>query len=241
MRAQLEMAAIVDAPVRPPTWGGKREGAGRKPLPPARRRRVAHRSRPRHAKSRPVHITMRARAGLPSFRSERVHDMLLRVLSRQLAPRRKYTDAFRVIHFSIQSNHIHAIVEATDHRSLRGGVSGLVIAFARRLMALLGRRTGKVWRHRYHSRELGSPRELRTVLSYVFNNWKKHGYTTYGDGLVDAYSTGPSFDMWHVPIVAFPYQQRHGPPPWEPASPRTWLLSTGWRPHGPINTNERPA
>ena len=178
-----------------------------------------------------MHITMRARGGLPSFRSERVHAMMLRVLSRQLAPRRKYTDQFKVIHFSIQSNHLHVMVEATDTTALRAGVSGLVIAFAKRLMDLLGRESGKVWEQRYHSRELGSPREVRNVLSYLFNNFKKHGATTHGDGIVDAYSSAASFDQWHVPVIALPHQQTHGPPPWHPAEPTTWLLGVV-RPRG---------
>jgi REP element-mobilizing transposase RayT len=239
---QLEMDAIANAPATKPTWGGARAGAGRKRLPPARRKTVAHRPRVRHAKSRPVHITMRARPGLPSFRNELVLDMMLRVLSRQLAPQRKYTDVFKVIHFSIQSNHLHVMVEAIDKTALRSGVSGLVIAFAKRLNELLRRKTGKVWAHRFHSHELGSPREVRNALSYVFNNYKKHGVTTHGDGIVDSFSSAPSFDQWHVTVLTpMPYQERHGPPPWRPADPRTWLLETGWKPLGPIHTNERPA
>ena len=120
------------------------------------------------------------------------------------------------------------IVEAADTAALRSGVSGLVIAFARRRMELLGRDSGKVWDQRYHSRELGSPREIRNVLSYVFNNFKKHGVVTHGDGIVDAYSSAPSFEHWHVPVVPMPIQQIHGPPPCHPAAPKTWLLGTGW-------------
>jgi REP element-mobilizing transposase RayT len=33
-------------------------------------------------------------------------------------------DGFRVVHFSIQSNHLHLIVEATDEQSLSRGMQG---------------------------------------------------------------------------------------------------------------------
>jgi hypothetical protein len=75
----------------------------------------------------------------------------------------------------------------------------------------------------------------------VLNNYKKHGVTTHGDGIVDALSSAPSFDHWHVAPIAMPYPEHHGPPPWRPADPRTWLLETGWKPLGPILTHERPA
>jgi hypothetical protein len=92
--------------------------------------------------------------------------------------RRRYKDDFRVIHFSIQSNHLHLIVEADTERAkgryepLRSGVSGLEIAFARRLNRML-RRKGKVWADRYHRRDLKTPTETAIGLSYVFNNYTR--------------------------------------------------------------------
>ena len=78
------------------------------------------------------------------------------------------------------------IIEATDKRTMRSGVSGLVIAFAKRLnQEILARRTGKVWGDRYHAHELVTPREVRNALAYVYHNYKKHGYVTYGAGVVD--------------------------------------------------------
>src|SRR5262249_12983881 len=50
-----------------PKRGGKREGAGRKRAP-GKRPGVPHRARPAHKSRFPVHLTLRARPGLPSFR-----------------------------------------------------------------------------------------------------------------------------------------------------------------------------
>jgi hypothetical protein len=52
-----------------------------------------------------VHVTLRARDALPSLRSARVFP----VLRRSLAASHKA--AFRVVHFSVQSDHVHLVVE----------------------------------------------------------------------------------------------------------------------------------
>jgi putative transposase len=235
---QLEMAAIARAPVRPPqrTWGGKRAGAGRPRKPERARAFVAHVARPVHKARHPVHVTLRARRGLPSFRHQSVQQMLHGVLARQLV--RRYRDDFQVVEFSIQSNHLHVLVEATDKRTLRSGVSGLVIAFAKKLNALLGRLTGKVWGDRYHARDLTTPAEVRSALVYVLQNFKKHGTTTHGGPIVDHRSSAPRFDGWQIPVVSLPARSRV---PWKPRAPRTWLLEEGWRRRGLLHPAELPA
>ena len=182
-----------------------------------------------------MHVTLRARAGLPSFRAQRVHQLLVAILQNQT--RRHYRDDFHVVHYSIQSNHLHVIIEATDKQTLRSGVSGLVIAFAKRLnKEILARPTGKVWGDRYHAHELESPREVRNALAYVYNNYKKHGYTTFGAGFVDPLSSALLFDKWSIPVITMPTE------PKPPDQPRTWLLGEGWwTKHGLLNPWERPA
>ncbi len=54
----------------PNTWGGRRPGAGRTRNGP--RPGVPHRARPYHDAAHPAHVTLRARAGLPSLRAARV-------------------------------------------------------------------------------------------------------------------------------------------------------------------------
>ncbi|MDB4933211.1 MAG: hypothetical protein JWP87_183 [Labilithrix sp.] len=228
MPVQLEMLPIVNAPVRRPGRGGARKGAGRK-LAPGKRPSVPHRVRPLHEGAHPVHVTLRARPGLPSLRSERIHEMLRRVLQRQRD--RRYTHSFHVVEFTIQDNHLHLIVEAVGkegaHDSLRSGVSGLVISFAKRLNAILGRK-GKVWGDRWHGRELGSPREVRNALVYVFRNLAKHGTRMFGDDNIDRFSSATRFTKWTRSLV-WPFRDGEGP--WPEASPRTWLLRTGWHVH----------
>jgi hypothetical protein len=105
-------------------------------------------------------------------------------------------------------------------------VSGLVIAFAKRLNMMV-RRRGKVWGDRWHGRELGSPREVRNALVYVFRNVAHHGTRMMGDGALDQLSSAPRFTGWAQPL-SWSFDDR----PWPDTPPRTWLLGTGWSTHG---------
>ena len=222
---QLELCAVVGfaQPEPPKQRGGRRPGAGRKAIK-GRRSNVPHRRRERHASSRPVHVTLRARSGLPSLRSERIYGMFNSVLCDQR--KRRYAGAFQVVDFTVQDNHLHLIVESRGsdaHRDLRAGVSGLVIAFAKRLNMIL-RRRGKVWGDRWHSRELGSPREVRSALVYVFRNLAKHGTRMIGQDIVDVMSSALRFQGWTAPLTFYVDDGLQ----WPTAPPRTWLLESGW-------------
>jgi hypothetical protein len=115
----------------PKQRGGARAGAGRKRLP-AGARHTSHRPRPRHRAAHPVHITMRA--GLRSLRSQFVAPTVLGALRAANRP------GFRVVHHSIQANHLHLIIEAHSAEMLSSGMRGLAVRLARRVNRLLFRR-----------------------------------------------------------------------------------------------------
>jgi len=143
------------------------------------------------------------------------------------------SNAFRIVAFSVQIDHVHAIVEADDKRALSLGVSGFRIRSARALNRVLGR-SGSVWSGKYHARALRTPRETRTAFIYVLQNWKKHG--THTDR-IDPCSSGSWFDGWMT--------EQPGPAatPIPVARAQTWLATRGWRERGggPIALSERPA
>jgi putative transposase len=207
----------------PSTWGGARENAGRKPIK-GRRRFTPHRARPEHKNRHPVHVTLRARAGLTSLRSPRVFPAIRDALA--AASR----ESFRVVHFSVQSDHLHLIVEAADKLVLERGMLGLIVRVARAINRALGR-TGAVWGDRYHTRVLETPREVRNGIVYVLFNFKKHHA---GDSRrVDPCSSAPWFDGFRDPLP----RVLDPPATW---APRTWLARVGWRRHGLIRFDEAP-
>ena len=126
----------------PPTWGGRRPGAGRKRTP-ERRPSVPHRTRPPHKAAHPVHVTLRTTAAVRCLRAARVFPAVRRALAESSH------EGFRIIEFSAQEDHLHLLVEAEDRSSLSRGLSGLAIRVARAVNRALGHR-GAVWADRYH-------------------------------------------------------------------------------------------
>ena len=115
---------------RPRTWGGRRDGAGRKPAPG--RRAVPHRPRAPHRHHYPAHVTLRACAAVPSLRSGRLR------LATQSALAAASTSRFRVLHFSVQADHVHLLVEADTPTEFERGVRGLAIRVAKAVNRALG-------------------------------------------------------------------------------------------------------
>jgi putative transposase len=211
----------MELPLGGRTRGGRRKGAGRKPGPG--RAHVEHSRRPTHDRHCPVHVTLRARDGVPSLRSDRVFGAVCRAFA--AASSRQ----FRLLQFSVQHDHVHLIVEAEDARGLVRGMQGLAIRIARGVNRVLGRR-GAVWGDRYHSRELHTPREVRNALVYVLANFKKHLRAATG---IDPRSSAPWFDGFRRVVTL---EERASPV----AAARTWLLRRGWRRYGLIEIHEAP-
>ena len=203
-------------------WGGKRKGAGRPPAA-GRRRPVVHRARVEHKAAFPVHLTLRARAGLPSLRGEALFGAIREAIG--AASR----ETFRVVHFSVQRDHVHLIVEA-EAAGLGRGAQGLAIRLARAINRALGRR-GAVWGDRYHVRALRTPREVRHGLVYVLTNFRKH--RPWDSCAIDPCSSAWWFDGFERPPPRCPLR----PAVWRA---RTWLGAVGWRRYGLVQPTERP-
>ena len=203
-------------------WGGRRKGAGRKRQG---RPSMPHVTRAKIQPRYPLQVTIRAAPGLPSLRSARVFGALRHAIGRASF------DRFRVIHFSIQQDHGHFIVEGDEARRARGGVHGLAIRLALAVNRAAGRK-GRVVADRYHARALTTPRQMRTSMVYVLLNFRKHLRAPAG---IDPRSSGPHFSGWHrAPGVTI------GPA--ATAAPTTWMAAIGWlRAGGPLKCEERPS
>src|SRR5215475_6835700 len=130
---------------------------------------VPHRARPFHDRNHPAHVTWRIAKGIPSLRKflvARAVGTTFRAITESHARRRT---SFRIAHFSIQSNHVHLIVEAGSKTTLMKSLRGLGIWLARRVNERLERH-GQVIAERYHARPLKTPREVRNAIVYVLQN-----------------------------------------------------------------------
>ena len=188
---------------------------------------VRHRPRAVHKYWNPLHVTMRARRDLPSFRAQTLYAAF------ELAVRRTRRDDFRVVEFSVQDDHLHLIVEADDSDALARGMKSFSVRANRLFNAALGRGRGQVWADRYHRRDLTSARQARNALVYCIQNYKKHQRVTSGAPRIDPCSSARWFTGWTAIR-----QHDDGERPSEEA--HTVLLQRAWQKHGLIHPGERP-
>jgi REP element-mobilizing transposase RayT len=206
------------------SWGGKRRGAGRKPT--GERAGVSHAKRARLAARFPVLVTMKLCDGLRTLRASDVNALIRAAIAAG------WREDFRVVEYSLQETHIHALVEASDERSLSNAMNGLATRIARGLNRVW-RRVGRVFVERYHALQLTTPRGVRNALVYVLQNARKHG--AWRAFAPDVYSSAPWFDGWKGRIEKGAESR-----PGLLERARTWLLSVGWRRHGVIDPLEVP-
>jgi REP element-mobilizing transposase RayT len=191
-------------------------------MPHARRVRFA---------SKPAHVTVKVRAGVPSLRSI----PLVREVERSFREG-CVRPGFRLVHYSLQSNHAHLVVEAHDAEALGRGMKAVGARLARAVNRVF-HLTGPVFAERYHLHVLTTPKEVRAVLRYVLLNARRHARRLTSAAFVDPASSGRWFDGWRR-------GSGRGDPPrmaWAPvARARTWLLTVGWRRHGLLDPADVP-
>jgi len=118
----------------------------------------------------------------------------------------------RVVHYSIQGNHLHLIIEIDDPLLLPRAIQGLSVRLAKALNRLADRR-GKVFLGRYHAHVLETPRQVGNAVRYVLENFRHHLREDVAPSGADPCSSA----VWLVTR----------PPADAPVvPPRTWLLRT---------------
>ncbi len=217
--------------------GGRRPGAGRKPGPNPW---IRHRSRDRFAGVLPAHVTLKVRKDVPSLRTV----LLVREVEQSFA-RACERGEFRLVHYSLQGDHAHLIVEAKSREALGRGMKALGSRLARVVNRVFSR-SGPVLADRYHVRMLRTPREVRNALAYVLLNARRHAAKA-GRTLSRAFGIDPAsserwFDGWmqqsslrRARASLLPSRSRPAVAP-----PRSWLLREGWRRRGLLDPDAVP-
>jgi REP element-mobilizing transposase RayT len=170
---------------------------GRPPKGP--RSSEPHKARPELKPSDAVHVTLRVVDELDRMRTR---DVFRAVRWATIAVIERAD--FRIVHLSIQHNHLHLLVEAQDRMALARGMQAFQISAAKHINVeisgrskdaswwearklkgahwwnararawIKGRRKGTVFPDRYHEEIISTPRQARNALCYVLNNWRKH-------------------------------------------------------------------
>jgi putative transposase len=240
-RRRAAVQQILSFAPRPPIARPKH---WKKPGPKRREDRadfLGHVARPTHNERHPVLVTIRCVVAAPSLRSE----LVARTISTQItfAIRR----GVRVVHYTIQDNHLHLIVEASNKTELARGLQRVFsrIAFEVNRVA---KRHGRLFRERHHREALTTPTHTRRALVYVLFNGRKHRLQKghpMSDVLrwIDPCSTTAWFEGWSrdfAPTRSMLERTRAGPCA-PAAKPETWLARVGWlRGGGEVRYDELP-
>ncbi len=159
-------------------------------------RLVSHKKRPPHAARFPLHAVLRVRPDVPRLRQRA---LFLAVQHALRAGSARF--GMRLVHYSVQGNHLHLIVEAQNALALARGMQGLMVRIARAINRA-ARREGRVFADHYFARELRTPAEVRRAVRYVLDNHLLHA------------GVEPQTDPCASPRPM--------------VAPRTWLLNVGW-------------
>src|SRR5688572_23718552 len=111
--------------------GGKRKGAGRKRC--SATPRMQHVKRESMSRHEPLHVTLRVRSGTRSLRCGREFAVIRRAFCEA-----RERNGMRLVHYTVNHDHMHLIIEAESRDSVSRGINGLKVRLARQLNKLWG-------------------------------------------------------------------------------------------------------
>lgn len=198
--------------------GGARANAGRS----NRSGGVSHGKRPYIKGANPVHVTWRLNGHSVNLRCGQVSE----IFKLSAVGAKKF--GLRILHYSIQGNHLHLIVEASGNSDLSRGLRSFVIRFVKGIKRLV-RFHGPLFAGRYHLHILKTPKEVKRAMAYVLQNFSKHSQRIWH---VDEFSSAPHFGQWRE-LLGRPgplLEHADGPKtlPRFLSFPRSWLAREGW-------------
>lgn len=136
----------------------------------------------------------------------------------------------RIVHYSIQGDHLHIIAEAKDNESLSRGMRSFGARLGKAIRAVVGG-TGPVFLGRFHLRVLSNPTQMRNALAYVLQNFAKHTKLLKH---LDEFSSAPYFSQWkkllgrNMGPILEDVDEQSPPIPDYLCEARSWLAREGW-------------
>lgn len=131
---------------------------------------IRHIERPIFYKTRSFMITIKVKKNKAEIRNKTVLSLLKRAI---MNARRQ---GLKVIHFTLEYDHAHFLIEADNHIILAKGMQSLGVTLAKAINKAR-KQSGTVYKNRYHFNRITTPRQLRNVMNYIFTNGRKHGRT----------------------------------------------------------------
>lgn len=128
---------------------------------------IRHTKRPDLTRPSSLHLTVKIEKSKANLKNKNV----LAILKKAIFNARR--QGLKVIHYSLEYDHIHLIIEADNNRTLGKGMQAFGVTLAKAINRMR-KVKGQVYKHRYHFRQITSSRQLKNVMTYIFNNGVKH-------------------------------------------------------------------
>ena len=150
------------------------KNAGR---PAIRERGIRHIKREEIKGLRPLHLTLKL------IRADIQNKIILKGL--RYAIMRARLQGLRIIHYSLEHDHVHLYAESDNNETLGRAMKALGVTLVKRINRHF-KKSGSCYKTRYHLRILRSATEVKNVLNYILKNGIKHKRTK---SLIDPYNS----------------------------------------------------
>jgi hypothetical protein len=126
---------------------------------------------------RPLHLTIKL------IRADIQNKAILKALRHAIF--RARLQGLRVIHYSLEHDHIHLYAESSDNKILGKAMKALGGSLVKRINKHFLSK-GRCYKTRYHLRILRSATEVKNVINYILKNGIKHRRTK---SVIDPYNS----------------------------------------------------
>ena len=138
---------------------------------------IRHTKREEIRRPTPLHLTVKLK------KADVQNKIILKGLRHAI--QRARLQGLRIIHYSLEKDHVHLYVESNDNIVLAKGMKAFGVTLVKRIN-LFFKRKGSCYKTRYHLRLLKSATEVKNVLNYILKNGIKHKRT---QSILDPYNS----------------------------------------------------
>jgi REP element-mobilizing transposase RayT len=168
------------------------KGAGRKPMYD---KGIRHTKRESIKKDTVLHLTLKIQKEKSGLKNKKI----LKILHSSIKKARIL--GLKIIHYTLEYDHVHLLVEASDKKILGKGMQSFGISFSKGINKFRLQK-GAVFKTRYHFRKLNTFTEIKNALNYIMGNGIKHRetfsiITPYNSlpGLTNTKTLYPGFEL----------------------------------------------
>ena len=145
------------------------KGAGR---PAKHDRGIRHIARDNFKRLTVLHLTVKIDRTKSGLKNKQTLKLLWHAI------KKARLKGLRIIHYTLEFDHVHLLVEADSKSMLGTGMQSFGITLSKGINKLKGLK-GQVFKTRYHFRKLKTPSEVKNVIHYILGNSIKHKSSSF--------------------------------------------------------------